>query len=288
MAAFLLPLFSGSYAPAQAGSSTVPSVTVRSCPSGEVLDSAGVCIQLPPGTSTLAFDDEFNGTSVDRSLWTVVYAHGDRSGNEPECYMPANVSESAGTLRELEKVQNVTCPIDSQNGGTGTLSSGYSDGAVQSNYTFTYGIVKARIKYAGGQGPWPDLWLLGTNCQSPTWLQSLTCDWPQSGANEIDIAEILNSDHTNVNQQIHYTSDPSCYPTTTDVSKYWHTYTVAWSPTQVAYRIDGVTTCTLTSPVPTTPMFIIINTAVGGCCGGPIKNNTLPQTTEVDYVRVFH
>jgi hypothetical protein len=33
-------------------------------------------------------------------------------------------------------------------------------------------------------------------------------------------------------------------------------------------------------------MFLIINTAVGGIGAGPVKNSTLPQTTDVDYVRV--
>jgi hypothetical protein len=55
----------------------------------------------------------------------------------------------------------------------------------------------------------------------------------------------------------------------------------------MVFGIDGVTTCVLTSPIPSTPMFMIIDTAVGGDGGGQIVNSTLPQTTQVDYVRVF-
>jgi beta-glucanase (GH16 family) len=252
----------------------------------------GICISLPPGTSTLAFDDEFNSNSVNSSLWDVLYVHGDRSGNEQGCYMPANVSESTGSLHELLKVESVTCPIDANNGGTGTLSASYASGDIQMRtFNFTYGTIQVRAKFAGGTGPWPAVWLLGADCQQPNYLitpQFGSCNWPNTGSQEIDIAEILNGDHTNVNEQIHYGgSNPGCYPSATDVSHNWHLYTLIWSASELLFQIDGRTTCKLTSAIPSTPMFMIINTAVGGLGGGQIINSTLPQTTQVDYVRVF-
>ena len=60
----------------------------------------------------------------------------------------------------------------------------------------------------------------------------------------------------------------------------------AFGPSSMTWQIDGVRTCQTTSFVPTTPMFMIIDTAVGGVGGGAVKNSTLPQTTEVDYVKV--
>jgi beta-glucanase (GH16 family) len=277
---------------ATTGTSAAQPTTAGFCPPGEVKANDGICVSLPPGTSTLVFDDEFNSNSVNSSLWNLVDAHGDRSNNEPECFLPANVSESAGSLNELLQVENVTCPIDSNNGGTGTLSSDYASGAVQmSTFNFTYGTVQVRAKFGGGTGSWPAIWLLGANCQRPNWLTTPefgSCNWPNSGSQEIDIAEILNSDHTSVNEQLHYgASNPDCRASTTDVSHNWHVYTLIWSANELLFQIDGVTTCKFTSPIPSTPMFMIINTAVGGAGGGPIINSTLPQTTQVDYVRVF-
>ncbi len=268
--------------------STAPPIT-GPCPSGEAKANDGICVRLAPGTSTLAFDDEFNSNSVNSSLWDVLYAHGDRSNNEPECYLPTNVSESAGSLHELLKVKSVTCPIDSTNGGTGTLSSDYASGAIQMRtFTFTYGTIKVRAKFTGGTGPWPAVWLLGADCQHPNYLTTSTCNWPDTGSQEIDLAEILSGNLTTVNEEMFFNgSSPDCRASTTAVNHNWHVYTLVWSAQQLLFRIDGITTCKFTSTIPSTPMFMIINTAVGGVGGGQIVNSTLPQTTRVDYVRVF-
>ena len=49
---------------------------------------------------------------------------------------------------------------------------------------------------------------------------------------------------------------------------------------------NGAQTCTISSNVPSTPMFLIMNVAVGGFGGGTVNNSTLPQTMYVDYVKV--
>jgi hypothetical protein len=269
--------------------STVPPTTAGSCQPGKVKANDGACVRLPPGTSTLAFDDEFNSNAVNSSLWDVLYVHGDRSNNEPECYLPADVSDSGGSLHELLKVEGVTCPIDSTNGGKGTLTSTYASGDIQMRtFNFTYGTIKVRAKFTGGTGPWPAVWLLGADCQQPTYLTTSTCNWPNTGSQEIDLAEILDSNLTSVNEGVFLNgSKPDCRASTTDVSHNWHIYTLIWSSSELLFRIDGVTTCKFTSAIPTTPMFVIVDTAVGGAGGGQIINSTLPQTTRVDYVRVF-
>jgi beta-glucanase (GH16 family) len=272
---------------AQTTTTTAPGAG-GSCPVGQAPANDGTCVPIPAGTSKLVFDDEFSGNAVDSSQWDVLDVHGDRSNNEPECYLPANTSESNGSLNETVEAKNATCPIDSTNGGSGSLSSKYASGAVQmSGFNFTYGTVQFRAKFAGGSGPWPAVWLLGTNCQQPTYLTTQTCNWPNTGAQEVDLAEILQGDHVNVNEEVWLNgATPACQPTTTDVSQNWHVYGFAWSPSEVVFTIDGATTCTITSAVPSTPMFMIIDTAVGAS-GGSIVKSTLPQTTSIDYVRVF-
>jgi beta-glucanase (GH16 family) len=234
------------------------------------------------------FDDEFAGPTLS-SAWTAVAGPGDPSNSEQECYSPQNVTVTGGVLQEMAEVGSVSncyCPPQSTN------SCGYVSGAVQwSSLSFTYGTVSVRAKLAGGQGTWPAIWLLGSDCQSPTWLQN-NCSWPAPGSNEIDVAEILQSNLTAVNEQIHTENSsgtfesPGCTATTSDVSQNWHVYTLIWAPGSLTWEIDGVQTCQITSYVPTTPMFLIINTAVGGAGAGTVQNSTLPQTTEIDYVRV--
>jgi beta-glucanase (GH16 family) len=158
-----------------------------------------------------------------------------------------------------------------------------------SSFNFTYGTVEYRAKMAGGQGPWPAIWLLGWNCQQSNVLSADNtgaCNWPQPGSNEIDITEILGSTHTSVNQQVHSTNNNNgCTGVTSDTSQNFHVYQLVWTSSSLVWKIDGNTTCSLSSNIPSTPMFMIINTAVGGS-GGSISNSSLPQTMQVDYVKV--
>ncbi len=236
------------------------------------------------------FDDGFQGSKLS-SAWTAIAGPGDPSNTEQECYSPQNVTVTGGTLSERAEVgsiSNCDCPSATQSAN----ACGYISGAVQwTSLSFTYGTVSVRAKLAGGKGPWPAIWLLGADCQSPTWLQS-SCPWPEPGSDEIDIAEVLQSNHTDVNEQIH-TEDssgteesPGCTAPTSNVSQNWHTYTLIWAPGSLTWKIDGVQTCQITSYVPTTPMFLIIDTAVGGAGAGIVRSSTLPQTTEIDYVGV--
>jgi beta-glucanase (GH16 family) len=95
-----------------------------------------------------------------------------------------------------------------------------------------------------------------------------------------------------VNEQLH-TEDaygdiemPKCEPYVSESDKKWHTYKLIWTPQSLTWEIDGVQTCQMSQFVPNQPMFLIINTAVGGIGAGRVVPKTLPQTTEIDYVRV--
>ena len=232
-------------------------------------------------SGTVVFYDDFTGTALDQTQWTVMNRPGDASNNEAQCYQPANVAVANGGLSITAQAEPVVC-----NGAT----YGYTSGMAQwTNLSFLYGTVEIRAKLAGGTGPWPGFWLLGTNCQQQniTFDPSGPCNWPQPGSDEIDITEILKSDHTSVWQSIHSGStNASCVAPTSDVSQNWHTYRLDWTPGKAVWLIDGVTTCTMTTSVPSTPMFLIVDVSVGGNGVGSIVNSTLPQTMTVDYVKV--
>jgi beta-glucanase (GH16 family) len=249
-------------------------------------------------SSPYAFADEFDGTTVNTNLWIVLNQHAEPHNSEAACYRPNNVTVSGGYLNETAKVESAACPDR-----TGTMvSEGYTSGAIQmKSFSFLYGTVEARAKFAGGT--WPAIWLLGEYCQLPTWLTGTApdppdaaephgiapanrCNWPNIGSEEVDIAEVFNGAST-INQSLQG-GGGSCQPLPpTGTPQDWHVYTLVWTPTSVTWLIDGTTTCMLTDHVPVSPMFLIINTTVGGLGGGTPDPTSFPQTTSIDYVHVI-
>jgi hypothetical protein len=53
----------------------------------------------------------------------------------------------------------------------------------------------------------------------------------------------------------------------------------------VVWKIDGTTECTQTTNIPSTPMFPILDLAVGGASVGSTISG-LPSTNQIDYIRV--
>jgi beta-glucanase (GH16 family) len=159
------------------------------------------------------------------------------------------------------------------------------------SFNFTYGTVEFRAKMAGGQGTWPAVWMLGADCQAGN-IQSANniapCNWPQVGSDEIDVTEIKNGALTTVWQNVISGNSgvQTCTPTTSDVTQNWHTYNLEWALDSLIWKIDGTETCRFTNNIPSTPMFLIINVAIGGGGGGAVDDFTLPQTMSVDYVKV--
>lgn len=243
-----------------------------------------------PPSGNLIFDDEFNGTALDTNAWVALNRGGDTGNREQQCYLPSNVTASGGNVTLLSKQDSAGCA------GIGT-SYGYSSAMIQwKNFNFTYGMVEIRAKEAGGVGTWPSEWMLGANCQQTNILSadnSGICQWPTPGSDELDITEFTNGLLSNPGQHLITGSSPTvptevgCAPTVSDASQNYHTYTLIWAPGLLTWQVDGVTTCTRNANVPSNPMFLMINTALGGNGGGTINPSTLPQSHSVDYVRVY-
>jgi beta-glucanase (GH16 family) len=248
-------------------------------------EPAGTILQ-PPQSSNVIFFDNFAGTTLDTTKWVAMDRAGDFSNNEQECYKPSQVRVS-NSMAITSIPQSASC-----SDATHALTQfPVVSGMVQlKTFNFTYGTVEFKARMAGGQGTWPAVWMLGVNCQQSniTTADNIgTCNWPQAGSDEIDIAEIKNSDQKTVWQNVISGSIgfQTCKPTTTDVSQNFHVYQLLWAPGSLEWKIDGISTCKFTTGIPSNPMFVIINTAMGGA-GGSIDSATLPQTTTVDYVKI--
>jgi beta-glucanase (GH16 family) len=232
----------------------------------------------PTPTSQFLFDDEFNGSTLS-SGWVALDRPGDTSNSELECYRPSNAAVGSGLLVLTSKVDS-SC--------TGYH---YTSAMVQwRSFNFLYGTLEIRAMEAGGQGTWPALWLLGADCQQTNVTDPGNlppCSWPNPGSDEIDVTEILGGNHNNVAQGIHSSNGSgSCTANVSDVSQNWHTYELVWREGSVTWKIDGATTCVIANGVPSHPMFLMMNTAIGGFGGGRVSDASLPQSHSIDYVRL--
>lgn len=230
------------------------------------------------GAGGFQFFDDFSGSSLNSTDWIALNRDGDQSNSELQWYLPANVAVSGSNL-------NITSKVQSSNGRA------YTSGMVQwKTFSFLYGTVEIRAQMSGGTGPWGGLWLLGADCEAsnPISADNIgTCNWPNPGSDEIDIVEIANSNYTQTRQNLINTAgdDTTTINLGFDCSAAMHTYQLVWAPNSLIWKVDGVTTKTLTS-APSHPMFLLLNNAIGGVGGTP-NNGTFPVTMHIDYVKVI-
>lgn len=251
-------------------------------------------------TSNVIFFDDFLGSSLS-SDWTVISRHGEYAQNETECNIPQEVSVANGLLTITTAVGPAICGDFNLDGSVrhAPQSWPYITGDVQwKSLNFTYGTVSVRAKFPSeNTSLWPAIWLLGSNCQRTNPLTADvaydTCpDLNSSNYTEIDITECYQSSWCQLalanyaNKGSGGSSWPTCvYPVDTN----FHVYSLNWTANAVSVSVDGQPTgCSYKSPewtIPSTPMFLLIQTQTGGVGKVP-QNSTLPATLEVDFVKV--
>lgn len=232
--------------------------------------------------------DEFSGSSLDESKWN--YQTGDGCaedicgwGNgELQSYQEANVAVSNGTLKITAQKQRIR-------------GSKYTSGRINSKGKgdFSYGRMEALIKLPVGDGLWPAFWMLSTD--------EPLGGWPQSG--EIDIMEFTASQPDEIYGTIHY-GDPSpanqfqgndFILSNGTFPEAYHEFAIEWEAGEIRWYMDGILYSTKTTadvapfnwPFDNNNFHFLLNVAVGGTLGGPVNDNMLPATMEIDYVRVY-
>ena len=230
----------------------------------------------------LVWNEEFDGTEIDRTRWAVVDAYTGGSNAELEIYTdrPENVRIENGMLviEARQEMREGYC---------------YTSGRVttKSLSAWTYGRFESRIRISYGQGLWPAFWLLGDDISSEGW----------PGCGEIDIMENIGREPATVRGTIHgpgYFRDDGVWTDHTLSGKRFaddfHVFAVEWEPGQIRWYVDNKHFSTRTPQdvsgpwVFDHPFFIILNLAVGGHWPGyPDDSTVFPQRMFVDYVRVY-
>ena len=217
--------------------------------------------QATPSSWKLEFNSNFTGNELDKSTWGTCYPAPNDCTNfgnddEEEWYQASQVQMKNGTLHLIAQ----RAPTSGYNASGAPKEYACRSGMVNTDpgFQFMYGYVEviARIPY--GAGLWPALWLAAANKK-----------WPP----EIDILEHWNSD---ADAQVHVL--PKVGPwqggpvNTPDISKGWHSFTLYWTKSRLAWGIDGRQVFMTTKGIPQQSMYLIANLAdtnsgPGNCSG---------------------
>ena len=250
--------------------------------------SDGSPIDSPPVTrGRLLFEDRFDGVRLDPGRWNTCHWWGPdgctiSTNNELQWYLPQQTSVSAGTLR-LTASREKTVGSDGRTFAyrSGMVTTGRTSAATpEAKFSYRYGYLEVRARIPNGAGLWPALWLL------PTTNESLP---------EIDVAEIRGSKPKLVSMHLHWrdrsgkAKDRGARTKVTSTPDGWHVFALDWQPGSLRWLIDGVERWHVQGrEVPSEPMYIIANMAVGGDWAGPPKSGTaFPATFEIDRVTVW-
>lgn len=246
------------------------------------------------GSIPIIFFDDFLGSSIDVTKWTVFDRLSDQVNGEVNCVIPANITVSGGLLSGVAKFEDHSCGDSVQS----PITEHYTSWQIQQKTSpFLYGTIDFRAKLPGGTGIWPTMWMLGFEWQANQPLTANTpgANWPVAGWCEVDVAEFLSNARTQVNTVVHFgvSGGTSLQTIPFDATTRFMVYRLQWAAGSMAWSVDaedGVgfrTLRTVTgSGVPDVPMYVVLNMAIGGTGGGTPNSGTFPQTFQVDYVRV--
>jgi beta-glucanase (GH16 family) len=237
------------------------------------------------------FGDDFGGIVLDPAKWSTCYwwvagsGCTNTSNAEQQWYTPANVVVSDGTVKLRAQKQTTLAPDGKTYDYTsGMISSGRTSNLLSTppKFEFKYGYMEMRAKLPKGTGLWPAFWTLPSSH-----------GWPP----EIDVMEGRGDRPNDVNVGV-YNKDAtgktvhgSVWVTgLADYTAGFHTFAVDWQPDHLDYYIDDVLRIRVTDPtrIPTEPMYVLANLAVGGNWpGSPDATTPFPSDLEIDWIHVF-
>ncbi len=249
-------------------------------------DNTGYTTPLTYPGYSLAWSDEFGGTSLNTNNWNQETGNGTGGwgNNELEYYTNStkNTFLSNGNLIIEARKE----PISGFNYSSGRMTT-------QNKKSFTFGRIDIRAKLPVSKGMWPALWMLGANIN--------TVPWPACG--EIDMMELIGTYPSRVYGTMHWkpvtgtnTNKGSEYNLQSgNFSQQFHVFSIIWSQDMIKWLVDDQVFFTGTKgdmgaanyPF-NAAQFLIFNVAVGGQWpGSPDAGTEFPQRMFVDYVRVF-
>ncbi len=240
-----------------------------------------------PGYS-LAWADEFNGTTLSMSDWS--FENGD--GCPGICGWGNNELEYYTNRTENLFFQDGKMIIEARKENYAGKSYTSSKILTRGKKVFKYARIDIRAKLPKGKGIWPAFWLLPQN--------NVFGGWPKSG--EIDLMEMIGHEPNRSYGTLHFGPGPGStqlgrnYTLPSGIfNDEFHVFSLEWKQNQIQWFIDGNLFSTYTNADFGTnnypfneDFFLIVNLAVGGNWpGNPDAVTYFPQWLILDYIRVY-
>ena len=202
----------------------------------------------------LVLNDDFNGSSIDASKWSVYGSAGSTRAR-----VNASVINGMLTLR--------TTRVNGQWKGAGVSGS---RGLVQ-----TYGKYEMRARFSAGYG-----------------VRAAGLLWPAGGGwpPEVDFFEVASVDTYRTTNHLtnHYGAANSMQHAseTADFTQ-WHVVGVEWTPDALRYTLDGVVKVTMTNNVPNRSMWLALQSGITGMSAQPGASTPAVVDFDIDWVKIY-
>jgi len=236
-------------------------------------------------SDALIWADEFNGSGLpDPSKWG--YETGFVRNNEKQYYTlkrTQNVRQEEGCL-VIESLKEDFQGANYTSGSINTLDKKSFEGDFR---------IEVSAKLPEGKGIWPAIWMMGINIKQ--------VGWPK--CSELDIMEFVGhtpgktygtlhwQDNTSTKENKHMSKGNNM--TINNLHTDFHVYSLERKGNTIALFVDGKNLLTFSAPSTayentfTGPLYLLLNTAIGGSWGGEIDDSIFPQKFLIDYVRVY-
>ncbi|WP_444933886.1 glycoside hydrolase family 16 protein [Microbulbifer sp. JTAC008] len=261
----------------------------------------GACVSSLANSKTLVWEDNFDGDSIDKSVWTYDVGNSGWGNNELQTYTDdsANAYVEDGNLI-IQALQN--------DDGSFTSARLKSLGRM----TYKYGTIEARIKLPDlDAGLWPAFWQLGGDYGQVGWPACGELDILEAGMADALSAGTVNSEVSGAFHWWHESDDYTGqadygqsknliddFGSSTDLTEDYHIFGMTWTPDSIVMWVDDEANeiISIGSEDPAFDEFrqhhfLILNLAVGGVFPEIYANSEItapmPAKMYVDYVRIY-
>lgn len=250
-------------------------------------------------TRSVIFEDTFDGPTLDPRWQDFILGRGfPGSGRTCALTHPSAHSVGGGVLHlgigYDPTMADQACVYTTPEGSKSSPYLYQSQLATYPRFRFTYGLAAARIKFARAPGRHSAFWLQvgGTVAGDPT------------TGTEIDAVEFFGDDGSKfdrIGAFLHYYATdgsivthgglmpgaPNLKPPGDTWWDSFHVFSVAWTPTEYVFRVDGREFYRETRAISRTPQWVTLSAISSDYELEKVTPQNIDEETEVDWVRVW-